>query len=444
MIGWRKSSRTNARVRGLTTVVGAVAILGCVNACTVPPPPPPPEVCPSGAPRWSDPATWPNGVPTDGADVTIDADQTVALDTNTAALGSLTIVGTLTVCRQDIDLRSDWVMVHGTLRAGTATQPFTQHLNITLTATDTNESVMGMGTRGLLVMGGHLELYGNAPEVEWTKINAHAAAGSSTLQLAESADWHAGDEIAITTTDWYGSSQTERRTIASVSGTTVQLTTPLSATHWGALQHATSAGMSLTPDASVTPTALPTPLVLDERAEVANLTRNIVIQAPDDAAWQTDGFGAHVMVMDLASSVQVDGVQFRRAGQRGRLGRYPFHWHRLSYDTNGQMIGDATGHFLRSSTITESQNRCVTIHATNGVSVQDNVCVDIRGHGIFTEDGVERRNVIERNLVTMVRNPSAAAALKLHELPSPGGRRFQCVLAVEPGQHRARQRRCRC
>lgn len=359
-------------------------------------------------------------VPTNGADVTIPAEQTVALDTNTANLGGLTIHGTLVACRQDLALTSDWIMVHGALEAGTESQPFTQSLTITLTATDTAETIMGMGTRGLLVMGGRLDLHGAAPTVAFTRIDAHVAAGSNVLQLEQAADWNVGDEVVVTHTDWYGTGQTERHTIAAINGPTVQLATPLASGRWGRLQHVTSAGMSLTPDNSVTPTAQPTPLVLDERAEVANLTRRIRIQGADDTAWQTQGFGAHVMIMDLASTVHVAGVEFRRSGQRGILGRYPIHWHRLSYDTVTNLpIGDATGHYVRSSTFNGSMNRCITLHATNGVMVQDNVCYDIAGHGIFTEDAVERRNVIERNLVARVRNPAPGAQLKLHEGNAP-------------------------
>jgi len=402
----------------------AVAAVGAAS-CVAPHPGLPTPVCPTGVPRWSESGTWPGGtVPADGADVVVPAGETIALDTNTAALGSLTISGTLEVCRQATELRSDWIMVHGTLRAGTAAAPFREDLTLTLTGADTNESVMTMGTRGLLVMGGHLELYGDAPQTAWTRLTAHVPAGGSMLQLETAAvDWRVGDELAVTNTDWHGTAHTERRTIGSISpdGHTVTLSTPLTAPRWGLLQHVTSEGLSLAPANDVTPPATPTPLVLDERAEVANLTRNIVIQAPDDNLWQTQGFGAHVMVMDLASSVQIDGVQFRRVGQRARLGRYPMHWHRLSYDNNGAMVGDASGQFLRSSTITDSTNRCITLHATNGLTVQDNICVDITGHGVFLEDAVERRNVIEGNLVAAVHNTAATGALKVHEIEGSSG-----------------------
>ncbi len=174
--------------------------------------------------------------------------------------------------------------------------------------------------------------------------------------------------------------------------------------------------MSLTPEPGYSPPVAPAPTVLDERAPVANLTRNIVIQGIDDAAWRSAGFGAHVMVMDLRSKIVIDGVEMRRMGQAGTLGRYPMHWHMLSY-ANGSLLGDAVGHSIKNSAIWQSAQRCIVLHATNGVEVRNNICHDIAGHAYFLEDAVERRNVIEGNLALMIRSPAAGKALKVHETP---------------------------
>jgi PKD repeat protein len=380
--------------------------------------------------RWSDPATWGGAVPGADDDVTIPVGRHVLLDVDTAPLGGLMVLGTLEFARQDLELTADWVMVHGALQVGTEAQPFMHRATITLTGDDPNEDVMGMGTRGLMVMGGTLDLHGTPPMVAWTKLADHVAAGATEVPVLLYGEWRPGDELAIAPTDFYGASQTERVTIQSVGGpfnTIMTVNPPLAAARWGRLQYVTSAGMSLTPDGSVTAPAEPTPLRLDERAEVANLTRNVVIQAPDDALWRNQGFGAHVMIMDLASTARVNGVEFRRSGQRGILGRYPIHWHRLSYRDDGTTIGDATGHYVRNSTINVSTNRCVTIHATNGLEVSNNVCYDVIGQAMFTEDAVERRNLIEGNLVLKVRNPAPAEALKRHDfnaLPNGGSSGF--------------------
>ncbi len=173
--------------------------------------------------------------------------------------------------------------------------------------------------------------------------------------------------------------------------------------------------MSLTPEPGYTPPVSPAPTVLDERAPVANLSRNIVIQGADDSHWRR-GFGAHVMVMGLQSKIVIDGVEMRRMGQAGVAARYPMHWHLLSH-ADGKFTGDATGHVIRNSAIWQSANRCIVIHATNGVEVRNNICHDIAGHAYFLEDAVERRNVLEGNLALMIRSPAAGKALKIHDTP---------------------------
>lgn len=129
------------------------------------------------------------------------------------------------------------------------------------------------------------------------------------------------------------------------------------------------------------------------------------------------------MIMGQGSVGRAEGVELRRVGQRGRLGRYPWHWHRLSYD-DASFLGDASGQYFRRSAIHGSANRGLVIHATNGVTVADNVIFDVSGHGVFTEDAVERRNTISGNLVMRIRNPAPLDALKAHEAGTGGGADF--------------------
>jgi hypothetical protein len=368
----------------------------------------------TGAQRWSDAATWGGSVPQAGQAVVVPVGKTVLMDVSPPALKSLQIDGTLIFDNKDLALSAGWIMLHGDgiLRIGSEQQPFRNKATITLTATDSNENVMDMGTRGILLMGGALELYGVAPNVAWMKLNAHAEANATTLQLKDSVNWKAGDQLAIAPTDFYGVAETERLQIASVSGATVNLTGGVQKFRWGRLQYVTDEGMSLTPDPDFTPPATPFPTVLDQRAEVGNLTRNIVIQGADDDLWKNQGFGAHIMAMQ-GSEIKLDGVELRRVGQAGKMGRYPIHWHMLSYDSTGKELGDATGQFVRNSAIWDSQSRCITIHGTNGLTLRNNICYDIKGHAIFLEDAVERRNVIENNLTLKMRVP--AKPLQKHD-----------------------------
>jgi len=385
---------------------------------------------------WSVTNTWGEaGKPVAGEEVIIPAGVSILLDESPPDLGGITIEegATLAFDRQDLNLTSEWIIVNGTLEIGTEEAPFEQKAILTLndTESEADPTGEGMGTRGIIVINGTLQLHGATPNVLWTKINAHAESGSTSLELMEAVDWNAGDEIVIAPTDYYeagfGVSITQRVSLSDVSGQQLTLAEGLNAHRWGLLQYPTNAGMSLSQADIVSPpiadtNTTTTPLVLDERAEVGNMTRNIVVQSPDDDLWNSQGFGVHTMIMPGASA-HVEGVEFKRGGQRSRLRRYPFHWHMLSY-AGGETLDDATGQYFRKNTINSSANRGVVIHGTNGVLVQDNIIYDIRGHGIFTEDAVERRNVIDGNLVLHIRNPAWGDQLKEHEVGTFGSSGF--------------------
>lgn len=380
-----------------------------------------------GVTAWSDPATWGGTKPVAGASVLIPAGFKVELDEAAVEVDELIVEGDLSL-RQGLttELKASVVRVRGggALRAGTEAEPFTGRATITLTGVETG-TTDAMGTRGILVSGGgRLELYGVGPAQAWTRLNAHATAGATSLQLEQPVNWQAGDQIVVAPTAWYpnggGPVTTERVTLAGASGTALTLATGIVRPKWGRLQYVTDTGMSATPGTFTKPhpDAVDT---LDERAEVGNLSRNIVIQGADDAQWQNNGFGAQVMVMDRSSMLRLDSVELRRVGQEGKVGRYPVHWHLLSYPDGGTTeLGDATGHFVRNSSVWNSRHRCLVLHGTNGVTLQNNICYDIRGHAIFIEDAVERRNVIEGNLVLKVRSPAAGKATVAHEAETPG------------------------
>jgi G8 domain len=382
----------------------------------IPAPPSGPVTTAPGELRWSDASTWGGTVPAAGAEVVVPAGATVLLDTDTAMLGNLRIEGTLRFAAADVELKAAAIQVSGALLIGSASAPHLHRATITLSGAPSSTGNNGIA-RGLNVQGGRLELFGAVPQPVWTRLGDHAQAGTTALTLAAPSNWRAGDTLAVGPSDFYGMAATERLELAAAaSGTRLSTRNALAAARWGRLQYATSAGMSLSPEAGYTPPAAPAPSVLDERAPVANLSRNIVIQGSDDAAWRDNGFGAHIMVMDLRSKVVIDGAEMRRMGQSGALGRYPMHWHMLSY-ANGQAIGDAVGHRISNSAIWQSSQRCIVVHATNGVQVSNNVCHDIAGHAYFLEDAVERRNLIEGNLALMIRSPAAGRALKVHETP---------------------------
>jgi hypothetical protein len=405
---------------GLGTVTKTGSDRRSVILPPMPVPTPPPTPTPTTPPvaggaemRWSDLATWGGTLPSAGADIVIPAGRTIVVDTSPATIGALRVEGTLKFEQRDIDLKAASINVTGSFQIGSPTEAYRHKAVITLTGApgSANDGV----ARGINVEGGQLALYGSAPSPVWTKLNANAPANSTNFVLRDSTNWKSGDVIAMAPTDFFGVSQTERFTLTRANGTGVSTNAGIAQARWGVLQYVTSNGMSLTPEPGYTPPALPAPTVLDERAAVGNLSRNIVIQSADDDAWRNKGFGVHLMFMGLNSKVVLDGVEIHRAGQAGITGRYPIHWHRLSYSDAGVALGDAVGHIVQNSTVWESANRCVVIHATNGVSVKNNICQDVKGHAFFLEDAVERRNVFDGNLALLVRRPTEANKLQVHE-----------------------------
>jgi len=365
---------------------------------------------------WSNTSTWASGqVPQAEDDVDIPEGQVIELDVSPPALGSISINGILKFKDTNLNFTAKNIMVHGRLQIGTEAQPFMSKAVITLTDDDMNANHMGMGTRGLTVMGGTLELHGNVAGATWTKLSAHAAANTMQLSLINDAGWKVGDQIAIAPTDYFVLGRTELHTISAMTNNQVTLMSPLIKSRWGVLQYISTQGVTLTP-----PSGIDIDAILDERAEVANLSRNIVIQGADDAVWQNSGFGAHMMSMSGAVT-HIEGVEFRRVGQAGKIGRYPVHFHRMSYDLDGSLLSDLDGQYVRNSAIWNSSQRCITLHATNGLTVENNVCYDIKSHAIFLEDAVERRNIIRNNLVLHVNSPKPEDALLKHDLPERRG-----------------------
>src|SRR6188508_3016693 len=121
--------------------------------------------------NWSDPATWPNKkVPAAGDKVIIGKDKNVVLDVSPPALGGLSIDGKLSFSNNaDLELTTEWIMLHGELAIGTEAKPHTRKATITLTNSVKDEDVGGMGganpadrvDRGILLMGGTLNLHGD-------------------------------------------------------------------------------------------------------------------------------------------------------------------------------------------------------------------------------------------------------------------------------------------
>jgi len=279
-------------------------------------------------------------------------------------------MGQLKFSGKDITLTSEYIMVHGRLEIGTPTNPYTKQATITLTDNVPGQNPMGMGDKVLGVMGGVLVIQGENRN-SWTKLSASAARGVTQISVLNAGSWRVGDKIVLASTD-YNPAQAEVKTINAVTGNTLTLDSALKYPHFGEVT-----------------------LGVDERGEVGLLTRNILIQGDDQSG--ANGFGGHIMAIDKGQ-MYISGVELSRMGQKKAMGRYPVHWH---------LAGDATGQYIKSSSIHNSYNRCVTIHGTNKLEVSANIAYDNIGHCYFMEDGIETGNLIEGNLGILSKQPTA-------------------------------------
>ena len=314
--------------------------------------------------RWSDPAAWPNGkVPGTGDAVTIARDTEVILDVDAKGLRSVTVDGKLTFSNErDLELETEWIYVRGgELQIGTEAKPHTRKATITLTDEVPGEDINTMGDRGIMLMRGTLSLHGER-EHTWSKLSRTAEKGSTTIEVLDASGWRKGDEIVLASTD-FDPRQAEKRSIAAIKGNTITLDRPLEYMHFGEITFG-----------------------VDERGEVGLLTRNIRIQASDDA--EQSYFGGHIMAMG-GSKMQVSGIELNRMGQHLTLARYPIHWH---------LIGEGKGQYVRNASIHDSYSRCVTVHGTHNLRIENNVTYNTVGHCFFVEDGIETGNEFIRNL----------------------------------------------
>jgi hypothetical protein len=132
------------------------------------------------------------------------------------------------------------------------------------------------------------------------------------------------------------------------------------------------------------------PLVYDHRAagdyrgEVANLSRNLIVESAEPA-----GVRGHTMY-HRGSAGSISYAEFRHLGKEGVLGRYSLHFHLVGNTMRGSSVTGAS--------IWDSANRWLTIHGTNYLVVRDCVGYQSAGHGFYVEDGSEVYNVFDRNL----------------------------------------------
>lgn len=214
----------------------------------------------------------------------------------------------------------------------------------------------------IVCCGGKWETHGSRLDRSWVKLGKNAKKSDRTIHLAETVTgWKVGDRIVVTGSRTHGSekerSEAEERTISEIQDRNLTLDTPLQMNHSGEGNY---------------------------RSEVANLSRNVIIESANP-----QGERGHTMY-HRESAGSLAYTEFRHLGKKNTLGRYSIHFH-LAGET-------MRGGFVKGNSIWDSHNRWLTIHGTNYLYVHDNVGYQSIGHGFFLEDGTEVYNILDRNL----------------------------------------------
>jgi cell migration-inducing and hyaluronan-binding protein len=351
---------------------------------------------------------------TRGLNVVINAGDIAYLDEDTN-IDTLTIYGELHCdelnANPEIELRVKTIFVNGVFQCGTASNPYNKKLIISLKDSEIDPK-QDPAYRGIVVgMGGKLILNGDRKNSGWYKLNHTLNAGDDSLfvryglqatsssnqvvrspasVISRTIPWSIGDTIVVAPTG-FNHEEAEHFTITGIDPNTneIFLDHPAEFTHWGQGQIFNSKALGS--------------FELDERAEIANLTRSILIRADETDGEIDEGTGVeaqrggHIMVHHNGKAY-IDSVELYKMGQAGVMARYPFHWH---------YSGDVPGQFIKNSSIHHSYQRCVTVHRTNQSLVQNNVCYNFKGHGYFLEDGNEVNNTVTKNLAIKAMPPSS-------------------------------------
>ncbi len=327
--------------------------------------------------------------------------------TGTNALGTIQINkwGFLYVPDQTLEIHTAGIQVAGLLQAGTAQCPigtFSPQNQVTITFTGSRpcpSPQMCEGFhKGIVVQDdGRLRLFGakGVPPsgVSWTHLSAAAgptiegakvpSKGASTLQLAKDVTkapgaWQQGDWIAVATTS-FSPFETEFMQIDTLNpdgkgGTTVTLKQSLMHYHFGGPDPGVPSAANFNVGADLN-------YGVDERAEVGLISRNIKLTAKIESGDTNVHWGGELRFLKGFKEVSIQGVEIEKFG-KDQLGAYPIHFH---------IDGDVknTPPLVNANSVHHSYNKCVTIHSTQNITIQNMVCARIVGHIFYQEVGDE-------------------------------------------------------
>jgi hypothetical protein len=123
--------------------------------------------------------------------------------------------------------------------------------------------------------------------------------------------------------------------------------------------------------------------------------------------WYLDRIPINSEVLNLDRSVHITGNRFTTRQQgynkamkihhtklttcgKPELGEYCLHFHHVGFCPACSFVGNS---------VSDSQNKALTVHATSGARVEQNVLYDHRGAFMYIEDGNEIGNLIKDNAI---------------------------------------------
>lgn len=233
-----------------------------------------------------------------------------------------------------------------------------------------------------------IDIAGRKLERTWSLLSQAAATGESAIRLMHNPGymgWTVGDRIVIAPTTHGSTGTASNHVIKSIAGNTVTLTTPLLQSFTFATQYGYATG-----NAGIM------------SAEVINLTRSILMTGDDFEHVPCTSllnnpslppaictYGAHFS-MALGGLLKLQYTRLEKCGQRGVKGKYCVHMH---------MMSNCPDCLVKGNAVEFGQQRGITIHGTHLSTVEDNVLNDIRGVGLYIEDGNEMYNNVLYNVV---------------------------------------------
>lgn len=176
-----------------------------------------------------------------------------------------------------VELKAHFILVTngGNLSIGSPTVPYAgPGATITLYGAPDSRELPLYGPKVIALRDGNVVLHGLPKTPSWTQLAATANANDTSIVVKDAVNWAVGDAIAIASSSFLAE-EVDTVDITSVSvdpstgTTTLGLSGPLLFTHLGVVMS------DLAGDASGK--------VLDMRAEVAVLTRNVVLQGDESS-----------------------------------------------------------------------------------------------------------------------------------------------------------------